>query len=95
MRPLAAIGSSKYLSLHNMTESNQSWLVSYQEFQALTLEQQAAVLYTEGTLLASRWEGHQAVGLYQVNDFFCELSYDTQTYALLRTHAFTSLEGFG
>jgi hypothetical protein len=76
-----------------MAEPNEKRLVSYQEFQALALEQQAAVLYTDGTLLASRWEGHQAVGLYQVGNFFCELSYDTQTYALLRAHAFTSLEG--
>jgi len=77
-----------------MTEPHEKGVVSYQEFQALALGQQAAVLYTEGTLLASRWEGHQAVGLYRVGDFFCELSYDTQTYALLRAHAFTSLEGF-
>ncbi|UOQ69522.1 hypothetical protein [Hymenobacter volaticus] len=63
-------------------------------FCALPLAQQAGVLFTEGTLLASRWEGSRAVGLYQVGDFYCELCYDTTTYALLWTRPLQHSEGF-
>lgn len=61
-------------------------------FRTLPLAQQAAVLWTEGTLLASRWEGHQTVGLYQMEDYFCELYYNTTSYALLRTRLLVHLE---
>ena len=66
--------------------------MSYEEFQALPLEKQAALLWTEGHLVARRWEGRQAVGLYEFGGFFCELFYHTRTYALLRTRPFTRLE---
>lgn len=59
-------------------------------FRTLPLHQQAALLWTTGTLVACRWEGHQAVGLYEVGTFYCELYYDTSTYALLRTRPFTN-----
>ena len=66
--------------------------ISQTHFCSLPLPQRAALLWTEGTLLASRWEGSQAVGVYQVGDFYCELHYDTTTYALLRTRLITSVE---
>ena len=75
-----------------MAEPEQSSLVSYEEFKALPLEEQAALLWAEGHLLARRWEVRQAVGLYQLSGFFCELFYDTQTHALLRARAFTRLK---
>lgn len=65
--------------------------VTLENFRSLSLPEQAALLFAEGTLLAHRWEGYQAVGLYQIEDFFCELSYDTTTYALRGTRAVTCL----
>ncbi|UOG77682.1 hypothetical protein MTX78_25075 (plasmid) [Hymenobacter tibetensis] len=68
--------------------------ISLECFRAWPLPQQAALLFAEGTLLAYRWETHRAVGLYQLANFFCELSYDTTTYALRETRAFTHLTDF-
>jgi len=68
-----------------MVEPDQQPAISQVVFRTLPLLQQATLLWTSGTLLASRWEGQQAVGLYQLGDFYCELFYDTTTYALLRT----------
>ena len=54
-------------------------------FRTLPLSEQAAWLWASGKLLASRWEGRQAVGLYHMGEFQCELFYDTTTYTLLHT----------
>lgn len=77
-----------------MIFSTRPAVISLDCFRAWPLPQQAALLFSEGTLVAQRWETHQAVGLYQLADFFCELTYDTTTYALRGTRASAHLVDF-
>lgn len=63
--------------------------ISHDDFRALPLEQQLALVWQEGTYLARRWEEEDGVLLYHLGSFFCEVYYDPDTNELLRTHPFT------
>ncbi|TGE20905.1 hypothetical protein [Hymenobacter metallicola] len=64
--------------------------ISHYGFRALPFEQQLAVIWQEGTFLATRWEEEDAINLYHMGTFFAEVYYDPDTNELLRTGAFTS-----
>jgi hypothetical protein len=83
------LGNYSLPTPHFMAEPEQDSSISCEAFQALPLEEQAALLWTEGHLLGRRWGARQAVGLYQLGDFYCELSYDTRTHALLYARTFS------
>lgn len=54
--------------------------VTLDAFNTLSEESQLALLYAEGAYVATRWqEVYEAVLLYQLGDFFVELTYDTET----------------
>lgn len=66
---------------------------SYEHFCLLPFEQQLPLVWTEGTLLAKRWEEEDAVGLYYLlGSFFCEVYYEPANYDILRIRCFTSSE---
>ncbi|MBH8567311.1 hypothetical protein KB206_00330 [Microvirga sp. STS02] len=60
------------------------------QFNALTDEQQLALVYAEGAYVATRWqEVYEAVLLYQLpGGFFAELTYDTETNEVQYIFAF-------
>ena len=62
------------------------------KFYRLPRAQQTELRWDEGTLLATRWEGPNAV-LFTLFGFFCEVRYDSETNTLLRTHCFTDNAG--
>jgi hypothetical protein len=67
--------------------------LSHYAFRALPLEQQLPLVWMEGTFLARRWEEEDHVGLYHMDgSFFCEVYYDPETNAILRTRTFTSAQ---
>ena len=50
-----------------------------------------ALVWQEGTFLATRWEAEDAVNLYHMEGgFFAEVFYDQHQDVLVRTRTFTS-----
>ncbi|UOQ53032.1 hypothetical protein [Hymenobacter cellulosivorans] len=64
--------------------------ITHYAFRALPFPEQLAAIWAEGTFLATRWEEEDAVNLYHLGTFFCEVYYDPDTNELLRTRTFTS-----
>ena len=64
--------------------------VSHYAFRLLALPEQLAIVWQEGTFLATRWEEEDAVNLsYMEGGFFAEVYYD-QHQELVRSRTFTS-----
>jgi hypothetical protein len=60
-------------------------------FRLLALSEQLAIVWQEGTFLATRWEEEDAVNLYYMEGgFFAEVFCDQHQEVLLRTRTFTS-----
>ena len=65
--------------------------VSHYAFRLLALSEQVAIVWQEGTFLATRWEEEDAVNLsYMEGGFFAEVYYDQHQEVLVRTRTFTS-----
>ncbi|UOQ75124.1 hypothetical protein [Hymenobacter cellulosilyticus] len=50
--------------------------INHYAFRVLPFEQRLAVIWAEGTFLATRWEEENAVNLYHLGTFFAEVYYD-------------------
>ncbi|TGE29748.1 hypothetical protein [Hymenobacter metallicola] len=66
--------------------------ISHYGFRALPFPEQLAVIWAEGTFLATRWEEEDAVNLYHMGTFFAEVFYDPDENKMLSTRTFTSRE---
>jgi len=66
--------------------------IGHLQFKALQLEEQLAFVWGEGTYLARRFEEENAVNLYHLGTFFCEVYYDQQTESIVRLRTFTSIK---
>jgi hypothetical protein len=65
--------------------------ISHYAFRLLTLPEQLAIVWQEGSFLVTRWEEENAVNLYHMEGgFFAEVYYDQHQDVLLRTRTFTS-----
>ena len=66
--------------------------MTFDEFQALTEQEQLAAVYATGAYVATRWqEVYEAVLLYQMpGGFFVELTYDTETNEVQYCFAFAA-----
>jgi hypothetical protein len=68
-------------------------MLTHQEFDTLSLRQQLAVVWAEGTYLARRYEEQDTVNLYSLGDFFCEVQYNQHAETIAGTHTFSSAKG--
>lgn len=66
------------------------------DYQALSDEQQLALVYETATFLATRWDGAEAVNLYHLpDDVFVELFYDPAANEITRLRSFVSADPLG
>lgn len=65
---------------------------SHGQFLTLSFEQQCEEIYYEGQFIANRFEEENAINLYWMGTFFCELCYDQFENKVVSTRTFTSKE---
>ncbi|MDO7874306.1 hypothetical protein Q5H93_06145 [Hymenobacter sp. ASUV-10] len=64
--------------------------LGHHQFRALNLAEQLAIVLVEGTYLARRYEEEDAVNLYHLGTFFCEVYYNQRYESIERTRTFTA-----